>query len=74
MRKNWRAGPPARQPAGRAKKRNLFYHVGPARPGPFNTGQNGPGWLVLTPLLMGQVGQVDNLNLIITPLLKSYSL
>jgi len=46
MRKNWRAGPPARQPAGRAQKRNPFYHVGPARPSPFNTGQKraGPKW------------------------------
>jgi len=39
MRKNWRVGPSARQSAGRAQKRNPFYHVGPARPGPFNTGQ-----------------------------------
>jgi len=43
MRKNWRAGPPARQPVGRAQKRNPFYHVGPARPGPFNTGQKRAG-------------------------------
>jgi len=43
MRKSWQAGPPARQPAGRAQKRNPFYHVGPARPGPFNTGQKRAG-------------------------------
>jgi len=41
--KNWRASPPARQPAGRAQKSSPFYRVGPARPGPFNTGQNRAG-------------------------------
>jgi len=37
------ASPSARQPAGRAQKRNPFYHVGPARPDPFNTGQKRAG-------------------------------
>jgi len=37
------ASPSARQPAGRTQKRNPFYHVGPARPGPFNTGQKRAG-------------------------------
>ena len=65
MRKNWRAGPPARQPAGRAQKRNPFYHSG--QPGPprlirakNGPGQNGPGWPVLTPL------NKTNNNLLIT--------
>jgi len=33
------AGPPARHPTGRAQKNNPFCLVGPARPGPFKTGQ-----------------------------------
>jgi len=53
--KGWRASPPARQPTGRAKKIASFALLG--QPGPTHlkrdkngTGQNGPGWPVLTPL------------------------
>jgi len=60
MRKNWRAGPPARQPASpRAGLRNATRFTMSDKPGPARLirakngpGQNGQGWPVLTPLLV----------------------
>ena len=60
--KNWRASPPARQPASpRAGPKKVARFTVSGQPGPthlirakIGPGQNGPGWPVLTPLVISK--------------------